>query len=641
MDEDAQVLAALGVLLTQLRTARRALEDVQRNTARYAGFEFARAFTEGARFGQPPMFDGALMVHVVNINDLAPGNSFGGFIEALFGGIGNFFGNLIGGAVGGTLSGYKLPAMIAALDRIVVNIGKIVDRLGLGEHAEKNPKTGKSESAPEAQARSGESLLTTLDGVRAMVREATALFQAASTGPDDKSGAAAAARTSQTPLTETGERWMAILNGVNILLDRAGRLADGLVILIPMAVGGIALLIANLGGIRRALLETVQFVLRSALILRGVLLTVIFETVASAARLAGSVVGILGTAIQSVLGAIFGVIRALMGAAFDALKTLTDALQAVVSALLEWLVQGVFNTLRAIGELTVFRTIDHLVRILPALLPAIYMLMNSAAMPTDVMGMLADAHKAGLAPPAPAAAAPGAPGTPGAAVAGAGTTQAAQIIGTFPDLKKILDPLGATLGMAVDATGESVKEEAKKGIDAVTGTLSGLAGSFDAAVRKEADFSRGIIDRNVGRIRGEAATLTDAITAPIKAEGPATGFEAIAKAYEGWLTGGGMAKVLDQVKTHFTDRPAGGEEAGAMRLLRGQYDRARASVEIDSVEIVLDPMTLLEMEPAEPSEWGPGDFPLHTDENVWLAVRRHERELDDRGIRPTDPNALG
>ena len=140
MDDDAPVLAALGILLTQLRTARRALEDVQRNTARYAGFDFARAFAEGPRFGQPPLFEGALMVHVVNINDLAPGNGFGGFIEALFGGIGNFFSNLVGGLISGTLSGFALPDMIGQLERIVAAVERIIPQLGLGEH---KPEPGK------------------------------------------------------------------------------------------------------------------------------------------------------------------------------------------------------------------------------------------------------------------------------------------------------------------------------------------------------------------------------------------------------------------------------------------------------------------------------------------------------------------
>ena len=628
MEPDVQILATLGVMLTQLRTARRALEDVQRSTARYGGFEFARAFADGAKFGQPPMFDGALLVHVVNINDLAPGNSFGGFIEALFGGIGNFFGNLIGGVVGGTISGYRLPEMIERLERIVANIGQIVDRVGIGA----KPKTDKDDakSTPEAQAKSGESLTTTIDGIRGLVRDVTALFQVTTSGPE------AAAKTSQTPLTETGERWMAILNGVNIFLDRTSRLVNGIIMLIPMAIGAIAFLIANLGEIRRALLETIQFILRNALILRGVLLTVVFETVASAARLAASIVGIIGETIQSVLRAIFAIVGSLLEAAFDALETLTDALQAIVRSLLQWLVDGVFNTLRAIGELSVFRTIDHLVRILPALLPAIYMLKAGEALPGNVMSMLETAHKAAFAPATPS----GTGATGGTGAITGSSSQTAQIIGAFPDIKGVLQPLGASLQGAVDSTGANVEAKVDTAITSMTTALSGVAGRFDQAVRSEADFSRKIIDRHAGTIKDRADTLAAAITKPIEANGPVTGFEAIASAYEAWLTGGGLKTVLGEFQNHFKNQPAGEEPTGAMRLLRGQYDRPRASVEIDVVEIILDPKA---DEPAteERFDYGPGDYPVRTDEDTWLAVQRYDREREDRCMPRVDQHALG
>jgi len=630
MDPEDTILASIGVLLTQLRSARRALEDVQRSTSRYGGFEFARAFTAGERFGQPPMFDGALMVHVVNINDLAPGNSFGGFLESLFGGIGNFFGNLIGGVVGGTLSAFKLREMLERLEHIVANIDLIMTKIGIGGK-KPDDKSIPSKSTPEAQAQTGESLLTTLDGIKQMVRDVTALLEVGA-GKGSEAGAKDAAKTSQTPMTETGERWMAILNGVNIFLDRTGRLVDGLVLLIPMAVGGIAFLIGNLGEIRRALLETVQFLLKNALILRGVLLTVVFETVASAARLAGSVVGIIGTTIQSVLSAIFAVIGTLLEAAFDALETLTNALQAIIGSLLQWLVDGVFNTLRAIGELQVFRTIDHLVKILPSLLPAIFMLKSSMSLPPEVMSMLQESHKAGFAPPPPPD--PGAPATPGGAIQGKGASATSQIIGAFPDISKILKPTGSTLSAAVGATGATVAVDVKASIDSMTTTLSGVAGKFDAAARKEGDFSKGVLDKYGSQIKSRADELTTAITAPIEAKGPETGFEAIAASYEKWLNGGGMKSVLDQAAKHFQEAPKeGGEPTGALRLLRGQFDRPRASIEIDEVEIVIEPKEETK-KPFDlgPPGFGPGDYPLRTDEDVWLAVRRHDRERLDRGI---------
>lgn len=635
MDPDNTVLTILGDLLIQMRVSRRALEDVQRSTARYGGFEFARAFSEGAKFGQPPMFDGALLVHVVNINDLAPGNSFGGFLESIFGGIGNFFGNLIGGVVGGTLTGLALPSMIERLDRIVIKVGEIIDRLGLGKGDRIPPPDKKS--SPEAQAATGESLLATLEGVRKFVKDVTALLQAGSSGPGDSSGAEAAGRTSQTPITQTGERWMAILNGVNIFLDRTSRLVDGLIVLIPMAVGAISFLIANLGAIRRALLETLQFVLRNALILRGVLLTVVFETVASAARLASSIVGIIGETIQSVLRAIFSVIGSLLEAAFDALGSLTNALQAIIRSLLQWLVDGVFNTLRAIGELSVFRTIDHLVRILPALLPGIYMLKTSQPLPENVMTMLQTAHQAAFPTAGTSTATGGAGGT--GAITGAGTSTTPQIIGEFPKIDDILQPLNASLQDAVKATGENVQSDVKTAVDSMTTALSGVGGRFDSAVRDEANFSKRILEKHAGTIKERAKTLAGAITAPLEAESPATGLEAIATAYEQWLTGGGMKTVLGEINNHFKNSRSGEEPSGALSLMRGSYDRPRARVEIDSVEIILEPE-----KPGTEEEiflYPPGDYPTRTDEDIWLAVHRHDRELEDRGIRTIDLDALG
>jgi hypothetical protein len=630
MDPDDLVVEAFGVLLTQVRTARRALEDVQRNTSRYMGFEFAKALAEGPAFGQPPMFGGGLMVHIVNINDLAPGNSFGGFLEALFGGIGNFFSNMIGGTVGSFLTAFALPKMVERLDNIVSNIRQIIERLGVGQGGTESESAEESgASTPQAQATTGSTLATTLDGIRGTVRDVTALFQAASSGPGDTSGANAAGETSSLPLTRTGERWMAIIEGVNRLLDRTAHIVDALILLIPNVIGALALLIANLAGIRRALLETIQFMLRNALILRGVLLTVIFETVASAARLAAAIVTILGTTIQSILTAIIGVIQALLGAAFDALETLTNALQAIVRSLLQWLVTGVFDTLRAIGELSVFRTIDHLVRILPALLPPIFMLMNQGnTLPTDVMTMLQDAH---------AAAFPSGSGTGSGSTGGSGTGSGSTsvTIGDFPDIDTILQPLEATLSTAVDATAAHLQGAAETTFGEASGALTGLAGRFDGAVRAEADFSRGILRDHVDRIREQAGALAGTITAPLEAEGPETGLEEIAQAYQDWLTGGGMNALMDRIAPHFAERPAEGEPGGPLRLLRGEFDRPRASIDIDQVEIVVEA-------PAEAEEGGPApgiecQSSCLSDEDIYRAVVRYAVDLEERGIRSPDP----
>lgn len=612
MDDDDAVIEAFGVLLTQLRTARRALENIDRSTATYTGFEFAKALADGAEFGQPPMYQGALMVHVVNIDDLAPGNGFGGFIEAIFGGIGNFVSNLVGGLAGSFLTSLQLPEMLAHLDSIVANVREILRMVGVGEE----PAEGESPAEPS------ESLLTTLNGIRDTVRDVTALFQAASAGP------AAAAETSQAPMTRTGEAWMAILDGVNRLLDRATYLVDGLVLLIPNLVGGLAFLIANLGRLRDGILETVQFILRNALVLRGVVLTVIFETVASAARLAASVVGIIATTIESMLASIVDVVRSLLGSAFDAFRLLADGLRAIVQSLLQWLANGVVQTLRAIGDLPIFRTIDHLVRILPSLLGPVYMIMTKGTpLPPVLQGRLDAAHDAAFS-------AGGSTATGGGAGGSSTVT-----IGEFPDLALILDPLEATLTSAVDATASTLTEAASRTFDEAGGTLAGLGGRFDRAAREEADFSRGVLDRHVGQITANADQLTTAITRPLAAESGPTGMEAIANAYESWLTtGGGMTALLGQIERHFTERPESGEPGGPLGLRRGQFDRPRASIEIDQVEIVIDANTSVATPPVGDPPPDPGGVrsPTPTDEEIYLAWVRYRAELEDRGVRAPD-----
>src|SRR5262245_43048732 len=119
---DEVIITQLGLILGQLRYTRRAVEDIERSTARYGGFTFATALAAGPRFGEPPMVNGALKVYVININDLAPGSGIGGFLEGLLGGIGRFFGGFAGGFVGGTIGGAALPLLIVQLNELADKI---------------------------------------------------------------------------------------------------------------------------------------------------------------------------------------------------------------------------------------------------------------------------------------------------------------------------------------------------------------------------------------------------------------------------------------------------------------------------------------------------------------------------------------
>lgn len=623
MNPDDIVIAALGVLLTEVRVSRRALEEIERASSRYMGVEFAKAFTAGANFGAPPMYQGALRVHVININDLAPGNTIADLLIGLLGGLGSLVGGLIGGAIGASIAAIKLPSMISDMRSIVTDMGKIIDKIGLFE---KDKKPADDTAKPVAQANSGESILTTLGGIRGLISSLTALFTAASGGPAAANKAGAMA---PEVLSDSGERWMAILAGVNRMLERLTHLVDGLIVLIPELVGAIALLITRMPDIRRELLLTFQFILRNILVLRGVILTTLFEMMASAARLVASVVGIIGTTLETILASIVSGIGSILSNAFAALKVMTDALTAVVGTLLKWLVEGVFAALREIGNLAVFRTIDHLVRILPGLVEPIYMITVAATagaserLPDDLSSQLKTAFTAGVEAPA---------GAKGAAA----SPSPADIIGKFPDLDTILKPLQGTLAAAVTASAEEIKSQAKGAFDAVTGSIAALAGKFDAAIAKEADQSRKASADRVGTITGNADALAKAITKPIIATSPATGLEEIADAYQAWLTSPGtLDAVLGQAIKHIAQVPQAGEPAGPLDLMRGQYDRPRASVEIERVDIVIDPPSQLSPVPADLIPDKP-----KTDEDVWMAFHRHSLELEQRGFRITDPYSL-
>jgi hypothetical protein len=409
-------------------------------------------------------------------------------------------------------------------------------------------------------------------------------------------------------------------------------------------------LIANLGNIRHAILETIQFVLRNVLVLRGVLLTTIFETVSAAARLAASIVAILGATLQSVLSSIVGMVGTILDAAFNALETLTSALQSVIRVLLQWLVTGLFNTLREIGNLSIFRTLDHFVRILPGLLEPIYHIVvayrgqaTTTGLPEDIRRRLNRAFDAGFATPGAAATGASGGATPGGAIAGSGpvaTTE--QIIGDLPPINTdIIAPLRATLSDSLQATGAQLQEAMRGTFDTAGGTLGQLAGRFDRAIQQEADFSRSILDQHASTLTDRADRLARAITAPIQAQSQPTGFEDIAAAYETWLTSGqGLNQILNLATSHFERAAVSGETGGTRSLLRGQFDRPRASVEIDRVEIVID-----EPQP-EPEEGGAAlEAPLDSagvmrDEDIWLAWHRHSIDLEERAVRPSDLRTL-
>src|SRR5262245_41140420 len=162
----------MGLLLTQVRYSRIALEHIERATTRYAGI--ALNIPGGAAaLGAPPLIDGALKVYVVNINDLTAGPGIGDMLAGVIGGAGRFLGGLVGGLVGGTASGVLFPWMSLERRRMVEAIGRIVNRLGLDV-----PRDTGGEPSSE-----GPSMMAQLRSLSEVLREVASVFRAASSGP--------------------------------------------------------------------------------------------------------------------------------------------------------------------------------------------------------------------------------------------------------------------------------------------------------------------------------------------------------------------------------------------------------------------------------------------------------------------------
>ncbi|WP_375746455.1 hypothetical protein NR800_18095 [Corallococcus interemptor] len=559
---EEEIVTQLGLLLTQLRFTRRAVEDIERSTARYGGFTFATALAAGPRFGEPPMVSGALKVYVVNINDLAPGSGIGGFLEGLLGGIGRFFGGFLGGIVGGTISGVTIPFIIGQLNRLAERIEHILAVLGIGTGTAATP-AATSPATPTPTPGEGMNLLATLAQVERVVTTFTALFQAASTGPD------AAARTSPMPSTPGGERWLAMLTAASAILTGISHVVDGLVLLVPLVIGALAFVITRLDDVKLAFMDMLQFILRNVLLLRGVVLTTLFDTVSAAARLAANVLGILATAVGRILGSIFTMVGALLDVAVTAIRFIANGLQRTIDALLRWLVESAFVVLTKLGDSLVFRFIVHVVQLLPSIIPPLWELKFGKPF-------------TGPAITAPPIAPPSLPGGPGAPLP------------AFPDLATIIAPAATVFSDSVRTAAGTITSEMTDILGSASGALSGLSGSLDAAAAREAraadrlgDHYRTVRDRS----RDFAAALTPAVEASRRE--PATGFEAIARAYESWLGTGGLDTLLGTITEHFRHGPTSGTAATSSlpgAVTAGAVgDRPRATIEIDAITIQIAP----------------------------------------------------
>jgi hypothetical protein len=544
-----EVVTQLGLLLTQVRYARMALENIERATSRYAGLALtASAGGGGTPFGSPPLLDGALKVYVVNINDLtSSGGGLGDIISGVLGGAGRFLGGVFGGLVGGTVSGVVFPYTMAQIASVVEGIERIVNRLGLG---------GGSSGAGASGG--GPSLLSQLGSLAETFRAAAALFNTA----------APAGAVPQQPAAGTPAA------GFLDLTRALGHVVNGLILLVPLLIGALASFLIRLDDIKLAIVDMLQFAVRNLLLARAVVLAIVLDTISLAARLAGSIVGIIATLIDTLLESVFRVVNAGLETVLTALRIASTGLKTTVDALMLFLRDGVGALLIALGRLQIFRLVFHLAAILPLILPAIARIVDKPLNPAETAALT---RAAGIAPPT--AAGPGGP-VP---------------IANFPDLAATIIPASerAALVGSVADLGRTLRAETGTSFGAVRTAL----GAVGTTVREAAgNLDRGLGDElreRLGAASVHARSLAESMQAAeaVSLNRPQTGLEAIAGAYEGWLRGGGLTTLMQGITAHFQSTPTDATGVGRTipgRVISGIPGPGDTRVTVEIGEVLID-----------------------------------------------------
>ncbi|MBZ4417435.1 hypothetical protein [Myxococcus sp. RHSTA-1-4] len=603
---DEELIGQLGLILTQLRVTRRALEDVERSTARYHGLAFASALQRGPRFGEPPLFADALKVYVVNINDLAPGGGFGAFLEGLVGGLGRFFGGLFGGLVGGTLSGVALPVMLGQVERIARTLERITNRLLSGVAPAASEAQAAVAPPPAAAAPDMEAMLRDL---RATADAFTGLFLAAQGEPEKAAGVSA------LPSTEAGARWMQMLELARGVLQGITKVIDGLRQLIPLVLGSLALLFSRLDDLKLAILGVLEFGLRNALTLRGTLMVTLLDTVSAGARLGVIVLGVLASSVERILASVFDIVGVLLDTALEAFHFLSSGLQRTVDTLLRWATTTLFAVLTTLGDTLVFRAFVYVVRVLPAVLPPLYALVHEKNPLTDEQ-VKALERASRLAFPA-------------TRYTGEAPLES---LPPFPGFAPTEDLF--QLRSAVTQAGEQITRQAGNILGETQGALTRFGSALNAsAAQGEALFTQQLNTKLSG-VASRAATLTESLRLDVERGARPSGLELIADAYQGWLTGGGLEHLLGTVTKHFQRTPTAGPGAEGTLPARiteaAQAERPRATVEIRDVIIELAPPPAAAASPV-PTALAPRRM---SDEEILGAVVRAIHDLEERGITP-------
>ena len=607
-----EIVTQMGLLLTQIRGVRSTLDQVAQATARYAGFAFAEAFTPGGRFGAPPMRGGALLVHVNNLRDLVASSGIAGFFEGLLGGIGRFFGGLFGGLIGGTIAGVALPVMIWKVESIVTTLRTILDRLGIGGATPARPGAAREpEDSPTASV-AGQPLTDQIGEFREILSLITGLFEASGSGSP-------APERIESSVTPQHERWMTMLRSVENVVGGVTQIVKGLIILVPMLIGSLALLIDKLDSIKLAFVEMIQFILRNVMLLRGVVLVTVFDLLGVAARLAAGLVQVVGQMVQGLLTSLFDIAGTVLQGALAVFQFLAGGLQRVVNGMLRWLVDTLFVVLARFGDLRVFRLITHLIQVLPAVLPPLYELIRGSSPALTPTQQTALDNAAALAMPDPAF---------------PSGTLPSSLLPAMPDVADLAMPAAAltTLRTQMDSLRDGLIRGVGDLSNSVATGFAQLSARFDSMISTELDRSRSDYAANLLAVRERSAEFANAFAEAERAvrERPATGLEAIAQAYEQWLSGDGLSGLLSRITDLFRATPPTATDSIPGAIVGETVDRPRASIEIQEVIIDLTPL------PTEDGAPGGAPMPM-SPELMYAQLLAYQRELAQRG---SDDSAL-
>lgn len=620
------IINQIGLILTQLRFARRAMEDIERNTARYGGISFATALASGARFGEPPLHNGALKVHIVNLSDLNPGSGFGGLIEGILGGVGRFFGSFFGGLVGGTLSGIALPMLLVQVDRIVSALDRMMARMATLDP----PKPKPEEEETPTTSMDLNHLSRTVEGL-------TALFTAATKGGDE------AAKKSDLPATEMGREWLVMLYTASVLVESIGHVIDGLVIFVPILTGALASLVMRFDDIKVKIIDMLQFALRNVFLLRGTTLLTVYDTVAGAARLGANILEVIGTTMGNIMGSIMNILESLLNAAAGVIKFIGGGLKSTMDGLLDWLEKGLGNFLINVGKTNIFLMLRHLVEILPGIVgPLVLLVRGMDILDSDRRRLDAAAALGAIPPSGLPSVVPPPVTTPG----GLTKPPGGPAVAPFPDLGKLLAPPErvAELQNVLRESRSMLLEETSSIFGEAQGAFTKVQNQMNDAQNQAVNLFGGVNAQRLEQLEKGAAKLAEALQSAKQAaeKGPETGLEAIANAYESWISGGGLSTVLSQITTHFQQTPTDGPGSDRTVLARivatqsGIAEPPAATVEIGRLEIEVTPPTAEGISATTTTVLAEDDGHLSPSliERIYHGLKEFSHELVQRGGQP-------